>query len=431
MNHCVRKAVLTAFLRWLCCVGGALHGAAFAADSSGALSLREAIAATLDANPQLGIYQVRQEVLQGEGLTAALPLPLQLSAGAEDVLGSGELGGVDRAEFSLSFSRVVELGDQRAARAGVNSRRLQLVQAERRVTELDLLAEVTRRFVAVAAAQERLELQGRAVTLAQQTVAALDPLVTAGQRPAIEQARARAALERANLAAAHGRVSLDAARIDLASMWNSQSPPFDTVRANLRDPGTAGALDALLTALDGNPDLLALAGEERLREAELREAMSARRGTAQWTAGVRHLRELGDTGFVLGASVPLGSRERAAGAIAVAEANLRGIGVQREIVLNRLRNQLSALHLRLGQAILEVNTLRDSVLPQLDAAQEQTRAAYLAGRYGYLELVGAQREYLDAELALISAAEDAHLLRAEIERLSGSPLNPENPEPSP
>src|SRR5690606_36436689 len=126
------------------------------------------------------------------------------------VLGSGDIGGIGRAEFSLAFSRVIELGDQRAARVKVNSRRLQLLQAEQRVEELDLLAEVTRRFVAVAAAQERLALQGRAVALAQQTLTALEPLVTVGQRPAVEQARARAALEQANLAQAHARTALEA-----------------------------------------------------------------------------------------------------------------------------------------------------------------------------------------------------------------------------
>ena len=82
-------------------------------------------------------------------------------------------------------------------------------------------------------------------------------------------------------------------------------------------------------------------------------------------------------------------------------------------------------------ARIEVNTLRDAVLPQLNTALEQTRAAYVGGRYTYLELISAQAEYLDAELAMINAAADTHLLRAEIERLSGSALNPESRETNP
>jgi cobalt-zinc-cadmium efflux system outer membrane protein len=434
MKYPNRKTASSVFLRRLIWIGllmQILFQTALAAEPSGTLSLRDAIDATLAANPQLGVYRFREEAIAGEGLTAALRPPLQLNGGVEDALGSGSVQGIERAEFTLSLSRVVELGDQRDARIAINSQRLQRVQAEQRVTELDLLAEVTRRFIAVATAQERVALQQRAAALAQETLDALEPLVNAGQSPASEQARAAAALERARLAENHERTTLETARISLASMWASQAPQFDAVGADFRNPGEAGALTDLLLALNDNPDVLVFASEERLREAEIREAMSAQRGTVQWTAGLRHIRETKDVGFVFGMSMPLGSRERAAGAIAAAEASLREVDATRDIVLNRMQAQINTLYLQLRQAILEVNTLRDAVLPQLNTAQQQTREAYVAGRYGYLELVSAQREYLDAELALIDAAADAHLLRAEIERLSGAALNPATQEANP
>jgi cobalt-zinc-cadmium efflux system outer membrane protein len=255
--------------------------------------------------------------------------------------------------------------------------------------------------------------------------------VEAGQTPASEQARASAALERARLAEGNARVTLEAARVNLASMWASQIPQFEGVSAELLTTGGSGDLTNLLLGVESNPDLLLFASEERLLEAQVREAMSERRGTLQWTAGIRHLRAAGDTGFVVGLSMPLGSRERAAGAIATAEANFREVAARRDIALNLMRAQLYSLHLQLTQAILEVNTLQDSVLPPLNSALEQTREAYLGGRYSYLELTTAQRETLDAELALITAAADAHLLRAEIERLSGAALNPDSEETNP
>jgi cobalt-zinc-cadmium efflux system outer membrane protein len=129
--------------------------------------------------------------------------------------------------------------------------------------------------------------------------------------------------------------------------------------------------------------------------------------------------------------MPLGSRTRASGAIATLEANLRDVAARRDIALNQMRAQLHGLHRQLTQAILEVNTLRDAVLPQLNTALEQTRTAYLGGRYTYLELITAQAEYLDAELAMINAAADTHLLRTEIERLSGVALNGTAPETNP
>jgi cobalt-zinc-cadmium efflux system outer membrane protein len=432
MNYRSRNARRRAFLlRCLSAGIGLWLSFACAAEPSGdALSLRDAITATLATNPQLNIYPFRTAEIAGERRTGDLAPPLQLNGNLEDAFGNGQLKYFDRSEVTLSLSRVVELGGQRAARVGVAEQKSRMVEAEQRITELDLLAEVTRRFITLASAQEVLALDQRATTLAQQTLDTLGPLVNAGQSPASEQTRAKAALERARLVEAGARAEVEAARISIAGMWNSQSPLFETASANLRDPGTAGDINALLIGLDGNPDLLQFASETRLREAELTSARSQQRGTVQWTAGIRHIREVGDTGFVLSASLPLGSRARAGGAIASAEAQLGAVAAEREIVLNRLRTQLQTLHVRLRQAILEVNTLRDTVLPELTTVQEQIRAAYQSGRYSYLELISAQAEYLNAERTLIEAATDAHLLRTEIERLTGEPLRPA-PETTP
>lgn len=387
------------------------------------LSLREAIDATLQANPQLSVYRFREDALAGQRTTAGLRPPLQINGGLEDVLGTGDLSTFDGAELTLSLSQVVELGGQRDARIGVVNRRVDLLDAEQRIAELDLLAEVTRRYIAVAAAQEQLTLENRATALAQQTLDALQPLVTAGQTPASEQARATAALERARLAEGHAQAALDAAKVDLASMWAAQ-PEFALVTADLLQTGDAGVLSDLLVDLDMNPDLLLFASEERLLDAQLQEVQSEQRGTVQVSAGIRHLRTNKDTGLIFGASMPLGTRERAAGAIATVHANRQEVAARRAVALNRMRAQLTGLHLQLTHAVLEVNTLRTAVLPELDDAQQQTREAYLGGRYTYLELVSSQQEYLDAERALIAAATDAHLLRVEIERLSGAALSP-------
>ena len=45
-----------------------------------------------------------------------------------------------------------------------------------------------------------------------------------------------------------------------------------------------------------------------------------------------------------------------------------------------------------------------------------------AGRYSYLEWVDAQRELVDVQRTLIDASANAHLYRAEIERLTGESL---------
>ena len=96
--------------------------------------------------------------------------------------------------------------------------------------------------------------------------------------------------------------------------------------------------------------------------------------------------------------------------------------MRRLTTLNAISGEVLSLHQLLQQAVLEVNTLQQSVIPTLETVQEQIQTAYAAGNYSYVELISAQQEYLDAHLSLISSATNAHKIRAEIERLSGLPL---------
>lgn len=421
MKSPYRKALQFAFLVAVC-------GDPAIAQPNEPLTLEQALRNALATNPRLQVYPFRADALRGEQATAALRPPLQVNTTLEDAMGTDTVRGLQASELTMSLSRVIELGGKREARTQLVSRRIELLEAQQRIDELDLLTDVTRHFIEVAAAQQQVEFRERALTLTQQALDNVQTLVDAGQVPVAERERAAAAVARVTLELNHARASVEAERIDLAGTWASQQPEFTTVSADLLNVGDAGDLNALMIGLEDRPDIQLFASEERLQQAQLVEAQSERRGNVQWSAGMRYLSEPGDVGFVLGANMPLGAQQRASGAIAKAQANIDEVSALRADSLNRLRTQLSVLHVRLSQAIAETNGLRDTVLPPLNRALEASRTAYLGGRYGYLELAAAQNEVLAAELALIEAATDAHLLRAEIERLSGAPLNSANAE---
>lgn len=390
--------------------------------SSESISLRDALEAVLEANPRLDSFPFREEALRGQRDTAALTPPLRVTGGAEEFLGSGALQDFSATEINIGLSQVLEMGDKREARIAVLDQHLGLLEAEQRVVELDLLGETTQRFIDVSAAQEYYALQQQATILARQTIELLEPLLQAGRVPRLELDRAEAARIRAEAAEAMAQARLESAKIRLASMWGEIDPNFDTVDANLLVVGEAGSLSRLLAQLENNPEIEIYATEARLREAELQQALSRRQADIEWSAGLRHLQELGDTGFTVGVSIPLFSRARAGGAIREARANRNEVEARRAVLLNRMRGEISSLHQELLQTIAEVNLLDSEVLPRLQTVLEQSRSAYESGTYSYLELITAQQEYLDAELALINSAANAHRLRAEIETLSGQAL---------
>lgn len=413
-------------MRVVLLVLGTAMGAAHASEGT-SITLREAIDAALTSNPDLATSMFGLRAQDARTRQAALRPALEATFEAENLSGSGETSGTDAAEFTLALSSVVELGGKRDARVGAAQAQYSLLETERQAQQLDVLAEVTRRFVAVAAAQQRVELAQRANELAAQTVAGSERRVNAAKTPHVELDRAKVAWERSQLGERHARVGLYAALKSLAAMWGERQTviagkPFDSVSGDFFALPETLDFAQLLTRLEGNPDLLRLASEARLRDAELRMAESMRRPDISLGAGVRRLEESDDYALVASISMPLFSGKRATSQVAEARANRDRVDVEQLSARTKGATVLYSLVLQFEQAVYEARSLKDDMLPRMDEALRETGYAYDRGRYSYLELVDAQREYLSIQEALIEAASDAHDLQIEIERLTNAPL---------
>jgi len=141
------------------------------------------------------------------------------------------------------------------------------------------------------------------------------------------------------------------------------------------------------------------------------------------SAGLRHLEAADDQAFVVSMSMPLFSERRSSGVVAEAQANRERVDADRRVAEVTVQATLYELHQQLSRSIEDVRALKDDIRPRSAEALSETQRAYERGRYSYLELVDAQREYLAVQAALIAAAANAHLLRVEIERLTNSPVS--------
>ena len=400
----------------------ALVGAAASAASQ-ELTLASAIEQTLSRNPELRVYAPRLTAARARSELAALRPPLELETEVQDVFGTGQASGFDIAETTFALSQVVELGDKRQLRVEAAAAGTALTTAERAAAELDVLAEVTRRFIHVAADQEHLALTQRATALAEDNVVAATARVAAARAPDVELRRARVTRARAVVEQEHAEHELLTSRRKLAAMWGDTEAAFERVGADLYALPPDERYEELLTRVASNPDFARFASEERLRDAELRVAEAHARGDFRWRAGVRVLSETHDEAFVFGVSLPLRSSRRAQGEIAAARAEREQTTAEREAHRVRAEAQLFELFQELRHAITEAEVLRTSVVPEMEAALAATRTAFERGRYSYLEWVDAQRELVDVQRALIDASANAHLYRTEIERLTGEALS--------
>ena len=391
------------------------------------LTLREAIDAALAGNPELAASAYEIEAQDARTRQAALTPSIGLGVEAENLLGTGDFDGVDEAELTLALSSVIELGGKADARIAASRASRDALDTERMVLQLDVLAEVARRFVDVAAAEQRLDVAKRSAELSAQTVAGAKRRVDAAKSPHVELDRALIAMDRTRLEQGRAIAVLDSARRQLTATWGNAAAAAEAklengVYADLFAMPVVGDFAALRERLTASPDFLRFASESRVRAAELRVATTLQRPDVTVGIGIRHLQSPDDQAFVGSISIPLASARRADGHIAEARAKLALTDAERRVAETKASATLYELVRLLEQAVLEVDTLKSDVAPRSEEALRETGYAYERGRYSYLELVDAQREYLSVQDALIASATDAHKLQIEVERLTNASL---------
>ncbi|GAC19492.1 TolC family protein [Paraglaciecola arctica] len=386
------------------------------------LTLAMAIKQTLSLNPQLKVFGYRQQALDGLAQTAGLSPAMEIGVELENVLGTGEARGIGGAELTVALSSVLEMGDKRAARSQVVSSSRAVLDAQKLADSLDLLGDVTRRYIDVLAAQSQISLALEAQELASSTLDIVKKRVEAGAAPKAEEKRATAALGQAQLTLLSELQRLDYLHIALAALWGETNPQFSQVEGELFRFGTDTDFESLYAKVQRNPAIQVFASEQRLRDTEVRLAETQSTGDISWSVGARRLQGSRDTALVAGFSMPLFSSKRNSGAVSTALAQRNEVSVQREVALLNMYSQLYRAYHNRKQAILSAEALQNTIIPALEQALNETQSAYQRGRYGYLEYISAKQELLNARRTSIEAAFAALTYGAEIEQLTAVPL---------
>jgi len=410
----------------LACVGVCvcLAGAAYAQepDVTQFLTLPQALALAKARNPALAASAFDIQASEARRVQAGARLNPELAVEFEDFAGSGAFKGGNALETTLTLSQAIELGDQRGRRIDTAILGGEIAEIERQTRQLDVLADVARRFIEVVAAQEQLALARATESVLESTVAALRERVQAARSPQAELSRAQIAKLRASIAVRETENSLLGARYELAALWGATEPDFQTALADLYVLPPSIPLPELRQRIERTPQIARFATEARLQEAQRQLERAQARPNLNFNVGVRRFEATSDTALVAGVSMPLpfGNRNRAA----AEEARLRREQSTAEEHAARIRIQatVSALHQRAASSRSQVEVLRNEAVPLARAALDQTQYGYERGRFSYLELAAAQQELLAMRSAAIDAAAEYHKLTAEIERLIGAAI---------
>lgn len=388
-------------------------------EPTGALTLRQALATALLRSPGLEAFSYDVRAAEARLLQAqVLPNP-ELEVEIEEYDRDGQ--GFDSAEMAVVLGQLFELGGKRRWRTRIAEAEGELTGWDYEAMRLDVFTSTAKRFMAVIAAQRRLELARSAVELAEKTSRAVGVRVSAGKEPPLQASKAEAELEMARLEALRLENVLVVSRRKLAAMWGADRAIFESVEGDLDSiPDSIPSLRDLRSRLPINPDLARWDAELRLRRAAVASEKAARVPDLEAAVGLQRFEEDGTDSLAFGIGVPLPLFDRNHGNIRAAEHDLARAEAERAAEELALAAELGELHAALTAAYRQARALRSKVVPAMAQAFEAAHEGYRQGKFGFLDMLDAQRGLFEAEGALVDALSDYHAALADIQRLTGT-----------
>lgn len=383
------------------------------------LTLADAFARVERHHPGLAAFGPARASLDAEAERAAQRPVVAVEAGVENALGSGAATAFDGAEITLGLASIIERAGKREARIAVVERRRDALTQVERAKRLDLLAEVARRYLDIAAAQAEEQIAEADVGQRERALAAANRRTQAGASPSSTALAAQANLARAELERERSRHDQASVAARLAVLWgDADTSPVRVAAAApaLPEVPAFAELDALLAE---TPELRRHVDEERLREARVQLARSEAASDIEWRLGVRRLQSGDDWGLVGSVSIPIGARARASAGIRSAEAERDAAGFDRAAGMLDLRSTLLEAHARLDARVFEATRLRDDVIPRFVAAESAAERAYRSGALSHLEWSQLQADTIAMRRLQLTATVDAQRALIEIQRLTG------------
>jgi len=383
------------------------------------LTLDEALNRTLSLNPTLEKYSRETRAREFGILQAgALPNP-EVSVEVENFAGTGEFSGTGSAETTVTFSQEIELGGKRKHRLDITHSDREVAEREYDIARLEVMAATKNRFRKVLAAQARLALAKEQHELARKIFRAVEDRIAAGKTPAIERVRVQALVAEIRLRLEKSKNALRVARQILATGWGSDVVDFSTVRGNLERTGAIPEWPELVAALDQSPAVALQRSRSRKADGILGLERADRVPDLTFSLGARDNRETGDHALVAGIAFPLPVFNRNQGAIAAAEMRRSKTESAVGASLLEVRANLAGALEQLLSAQLEISTLREEILPAARRTFDAIDYGYQAGKFGFLEVLEAERSLFEAQSRYLDALTDHHRAITEIERLLG------------
>lgn len=391
-------------------------------EPSGAITLAQALALALTKSPNLASFGWEVRAREAATLQSGLLPNPEIDVQVENFAGGGELRGLEGSETTIQLSQVIQLAGKRSKRTRVAALERDLASWDYEAKRLDVVTEGTKAFVGLLAAQEQLALTEELVRLAQEVFDTVSARVQAGKVSPIEETKAGVALAKSRIERGRADRRLASSRKRLAATWGSTSPTFEKVVGKLDEVKPIPSIEQLAKRVSGNPDIARWSEEIEQRRAVLELEQALRIPDLTLGGGIRRLNATNDDTYVFGLSIPLPFFNRNQGGILEARYELARGESEQSLAFTRVNEELAEAYRELSSAFMEATSLKEKVLPGAKKSFEATAEGYRQGKFGFLDVLDAQRTFFEARREYIGALAAYHIAAAEVERSVGISL---------
>lgn len=390
-----------------------------AAETAQSLTFEEIWRRIVARNP--GLWAAERAVDAAEDRSeqaGARPNP-EIEWEAEGFGGEEERAGWSGAETTLRIAQTIEIGGKRGARAAVAAAEREAARADREEVRLDLWFRAVDAFVGVWGAEEHAALAEANARLLAAIHEAAGRRVAAGDVPPLDETRAKVERVLAETARNAAEREREASRRALAALFGEPDASLGRVEGDFEHPIDPADFALSLDGGARSPELLRLEREREGIAAALRREKASRFPDLTVAGGLRREEESGERSFVAGLSLPLPLFDRNSAAVRAAASDLARAESEREAAALDLEARLAHLLAGARNAHDEAAVLREIALPAAEEALEAARIGYEHGKLGYLDLVEAERSFVDLRARLTDGLVRYHITVAEIARAVG------------
>jgi outer membrane protein, heavy metal efflux system len=386
--------------------------ASFAQAPSAPLTLERAIALATSRNPTLSAARRELEAADGAVQQAGARPNLTLNTSIEDTRR-------DTRTTTTTLDLPLELGGKRQARVTAAERARDVARASLANAQAQVRAAAIASFFQTVVAQERATLSAASAELAGRAAEAVGKRVTAGKVSPVEETRAKVDFANVQLEVAEAQAELEVARQGLAAALGEQTLEFGFVATSGVVAPERPPASQLLASIDTSPALVASRMEVERRRALIDVERTRAKPDVTLSVGAKRDNELGRTQAVVGLSIPLPLLNQNQGGIYEAAKLADKAGDELDATRLRLASELQQASSRLAVTRTSLATLQNTVLPAAQSAYEAATKGFEAGKFGFIDVLDAQRALLAARTRYLNTLAAAYQAATAIDRIVG------------